>query len=62
MFYDLTVLDSVRLNFSPAGLNIMNITLAFIAAWWGIWHILSGLVISTIWARKKLPETEMAEN
>ena len=30
MFHDLTILDSVRLNFSPAGLNIMNITLAFI--------------------------------
>lgn len=30
MFYDLTILDSVRLNFSEAGLNIMNITLAFI--------------------------------
>lgn len=31
--------------------------MAFIAAWWGIWHILSGLVISTIWGRKKLPDT-----
>ncbi|MCK5821152.1 MAG: bile acid:sodium symporter family protein [Bacteroidales bacterium] len=36
--------------------------MAFIAAWWGIWHILSGLVISTIWARKKLPEAELNNN
>jgi BASS family bile acid:Na+ symporter len=27
--------------------------MAFIAAWWGIWHILSGLTISSIWGRKK---------
>ncbi len=24
---------------------------AFIAAWWGVWHIITGLIISTIWAR-----------
>ena len=30
MFYDLSVLDSIRLNFSPGGLTIMNITLAII--------------------------------
>ncbi len=30
MFHDLTVLDSIRLNFSPGGLTIMNITLAII--------------------------------
>jgi len=34
--------------------------MAFIAAWWGIWHILSGLIISTIWGRKKLPDTAKA--
>lgn len=32
--------------------------MAFIAAWWGIWHILSGLVISTLWARRKIPAGE----
>ncbi len=26
--------------------------MAFIAAWWGIWHIISGLIISGIWSRK----------
>ena len=26
--------------------------MAFIAAWWGIWHILSGLIIAKIWNRK----------
>jgi BASS family bile acid:Na+ symporter len=25
--------------------------MAFIAAWWGIWHILSGLVIALFWSR-----------
>lgn len=34
--------------------------MAFIAAWWGIWHILSGLVISSIMARKKLPVAEVS--
>ncbi len=32
--------------------------MAIIAAWWGIWHIVSGIVIATIWARKPLPDTE----
>lgn len=32
--------------------------MAFIAAWWGIWHIISGLIISTIWARKKVVTAE----
>ncbi len=27
--------------------------MAFIAAWWGIWHILSGLTIASIWGRRK---------
>lgn len=30
--------------------------MAFIAAWWGIWHILSGLGIAYIWGKKPLPE------
>lgn len=29
--------------------------MAFIAAWWGIWHIISGLTIAGIWSRKTLP-------
>lgn len=32
--------------------------MAFIAAWWGIWHIISGLIISSIWARKKIVTAE----
>lgn len=28
--------------------------MAFIAAWWGIWHILSGLGIAYFWSRKPL--------
>ena len=28
--------------------------MAFIAAWWGIWHILSGLIIAAIFSRKPI--------
>lgn len=28
--------------------------MAFIAAWWGVWHILSGLVLAGFWSYKKL--------
>lgn len=28
----------------------------FITAWWGIWHIISGLGISSYWSRKKVKE------
>jgi BASS family bile acid:Na+ symporter len=26
--------------------------MAFIAAWWGIWHILAGLLVASIWSKK----------
>jgi BASS family bile acid:Na+ symporter len=32
--------------------------MAVIAAWWGIWHIISGLIMATLWGRKPLPEDE----
>jgi len=32
----------------PPELNMGG--MAFIAAWWGIWHILSGLGIATFWS------------
>ncbi len=32
--------------------------MAFIAAWWGIWHIVSGLVIGFLWGRKKIKTVE----
>lgn len=28
--------------------------MAFIAAWWGIWHILSGLLVASIWSKRPL--------
>ena len=28
--------------------------MAMIVAWWGIWHIISGLLITTFWSKKKL--------
>lgn len=30
--------------------------MAVIAAWWGIWHIISGLIMASIWGRKPLEE------
>ena len=38
----------------PPELELGGMTV--IAAWWGVWHIISGLTISTIWSRKKLEE------
>ncbi len=32
----------------------------FITAWWGIWHILSGLTIATLFRRKPLPAHDVA--
>ncbi len=29
--------------------------MAFIAAWWGIWHIISGLLIAWYWSKRPLP-------
>lgn len=31
--------------------------MAIIAAWWGVWHIISGLGISTFWRRREIAET-----
>ena len=30
--------------------------MAVVAAWWGIWHIVSGLIMATIWGKKPLDE------
>lgn len=30
----------------------------FVTAWWGIWHIVSGLALSTVFRRKQLPEEQ----
>lgn len=32
--------------------------MTIIAAWWGIWHIISGLIIATLWSRKKILANE----
>jgi len=29
--------------------------MAFVAAWWGIWHILSGLILAGIWSHRPQP-------
>ncbi len=30
--------------------------MAVIAAWWGVWHIISGLILASLWAKKPLPQ------
>jgi len=32
--------------------------MAIVAAWWGVWHLISGLTISTWWARRPVPVPE----
>lgn len=32
--------------------------MAYIAAWWGIWHIVSGLVLAGLWSLRTLPKDE----
>ncbi|HSV96902.1 MAG TPA: bile acid:sodium symporter family protein [Spirochaetota bacterium] len=34
--------------------------MALVAAWWGIWHIISGLSAAFLFSRKKLPPAELA--
>jgi BASS family bile acid:Na+ symporter len=36
----------------PPELELGGMT--FIAAWWGVWHIISGLAISGIWSKKQI--------
>ncbi|KAF0238931.1 MAG: bile acidNa+ symporter BASS [Prolixibacteraceae bacterium] len=38
----------------PPELELGGMTI--IAAWWGVWHIISGFVISYLWTRKKIPQ------
>ncbi len=41
------------LIFNPKIFNGLG-GMAFIAAWWGIWHILAGLAIASFWSRRDL--------
>ncbi len=34
--------------------------MAIIAAWWGVWHLVSGLTIATWWRRRPVPVPELA--
>ena len=34
--------------------------MAVVAAWWGIWHIISGLSISGLWSRKELGKSKLS--
>ncbi len=47
------------LIFTPTLFNGLG-GMAFIAAWWGIWHVISGLTIGYFWGRKE-PIQEVIE-
>lgn len=32
--------------------------MTIIAAWWGVWHIVSGMILATLWGKRKLSETK----
>ncbi|HRX00096.1 MAG TPA: bile acid:sodium symporter family protein, partial [Cyclobacteriaceae bacterium] len=34
--------------------------MAIVAAWWGIWHIISGLLLATYWSRKMATASQSA--
>ncbi|MDD2594796.1 MAG: bile acid:sodium symporter family protein [Bacteroidales bacterium] len=38
--------------------DLMNGGMLFITAWWGIWHIISGLIVSTIFSHSKKTKNE----
>ena len=48
------IFDPVIWNNPETG--IMYGGMLFVTAWWGIWHIISGLTVATIFRRKPLPE------
>ncbi len=49
IFPDTITIDGVEKSLKIGGM-------AFIAAWWGIWHILSGLGIAALWSRIPVEE------
>ncbi len=40
----------------PPELELGGMTI--IAAWWGVWHILSGMILATLWGKRKLSKTK----
>ena len=42
----------------PPELNLGG--MAMIAAWWGIWHIVAGLILATYWRKRKVKEIATA--
>ncbi len=34
--------------------------MAIVAAWWGVWHLISGLTVATWWSRRSVPVPEPA--
>ena len=36
--------------------------MALVAAWWGVWHLISGLTLATFWSHRRLPSQEIAHD
>jgi len=57
---------SIEVGIQNSGLGLILIFtffsglggMAIIAAWWGVWHLISGLAISTWWGRRPVPVPE----
>lgn len=54
---------SIEVGIQNSGLGLLLVFeffgglggMAFIAAWWGVWHILAGLALAAFWSRRTLP-------
>ena len=56
----LTLINGVGSNAFGAALFLGLGGMAIIAAWWGIWHIISGLTLSLLWSRRP-PQVQSME-
>ena len=58
VFSQFILLPAITLGF----ILLLNTTptvalgMILITAWWGVWHIISGLTISTLWSKKSLAQ------
>lgn len=54
LFGNMEQLDQVQLNFNPRIFppELQLGGMAMVAAWWGVWHIVSGLILAFYWRRR----------
>ena len=67
---NLDLVGEVHVGIQNSGLGLVLIFnffgglggMALVAAFWGIWHIVSGLIIATFWSRRTPEEISVAPN